>query len=194
MCVLHGLCLCTWRPCVGVCDWEGFVPWGTPQIPALTAKPEVAFAPPLRVLGAGGCFAGEAKPWCTVSRANVQQRKWGFASYLCISLSRCRSQASPGALPASRPAPCRIHPAPPSLSPGATASTPSPALRKGTPHRGHTMFIRNKMQRAGLLWQVCHKYWLERGGHLASGDYTLLPRETLPRPVQALPQPSKRCQ
>lgn len=152
---------------------------------------------PLRVLGARGCSAGEDKPWYMVSRANVHN----ISGVLHPIYAFCYRVAGPKhpqgprpILPASRPAPCRIHPSPPSLSPGAAASAPSPALRKATPHCGRAVFIRNKTQRAGLLWQVCSKYWLEHGGRLESSDYMLLPRETLPRLLQALPQPSKRCQ
>lgn len=185
----------TWRCCGGVRDREGFVPWGTPQTPAPTANLRCPLQP-LRVLGARGCSAGEDEPWCRVSRANVHNLSGVLHPIYAFPYCAAGPKHPKGPraiLPASRPAPCRIHPSPPSLSPGATASAPSPALRKATPHRGRAMFIRNETQRAGLLWQVCCKYWLERGGRLASGDYTLLPRETLPHPVQALPQPSKRC-
>lgn len=191
-CVLHTR---TWRCCGGVRDREGFVPWGTPQTPAPTANLRCPLQP-LRVLGARGCSAGGDEPWCRVSRANVHNLSGVLHPIYAFPYCAAGPKHPKGPraiLPASRPAPCRIHPSPPSLSPGATASAPSPALRKATPHRGRAMFIRNETQRAGLLWQVCCKYWLERGGRLASGDYTLLPRETLPHPVQALPQPSKRC-
>lgn len=137
---------------------------------------------PLRVLGALQERTGP------VSRANVRNLSGVLHPIYAFPYHAAgpKHPQGPGPiLPASRPAPCRIHPSPPSLSPGAAASALSPALRKATPHRGRAVFIRNKTQRAGLLWQVCSKYWLEHGGRLVSGDYTLLPRETLPRLVQA---------
>lgn len=189
---MEGLRVCYTHVRGDVCDREGFAAWGTPQTPAPTAKPEVSLAPP----ACAGCSAGEDEPCCRVSRANVHNLSGvlhpSYAFPYCAAGPK-HPKGPRAILPASRPAPCRIHPSPPSLSPGATASAPSPALRKATPHRGRAMFIRNETQRAGLLWQVCCKYWLERGGRLASSDYTLLLRETLPHPVQALPQPSQRC-
>ena len=63
-------------------------------------------------------------------------------------------------------------------------SAPSP--RKATRSRGRAMFIRNKMQWARLLWQLCRKY---SGG----GDDALI-QSVAPPPVRALLDPRERCQ
>lgn len=182
-----------WRCAVSVCHREGFVPWGTPRIPAPTAAPEVSLTP----TACAGCSAGKNKPRCTASRANVHSLSGVLHPIYAFPYRAACSKHPQGPrpiLPARSSASCRIYPSPPSLSHGDAASALSPALQKATPQRGHAVFIRNKTQRAGLLWQVCSKYQLEHGGHLGSSDYTLLPRETLPSPGQALPQPHQRCQ
>lgn len=73
--------------------------------------------------------------------------------------------------------------------PRAAASAPSPAL--GRRHAAVAELCLSEIKRTGarLLWQVCSKYTLERGGRLASGDYTLIPRETLPPPRFRRPFP-----
>lgn len=137
----------------------------------------------LPVLGAHGCSAGEDEPRCTASRANVHNLSEVLHSTYAFPYCAAGPRHPQGAQshPASQPPRTQQDSAfSSSLSPGAAASAPAPTLQKATPHRGRAVFIRNRTQRAGLLWQVCSKYWLERGGQLSSGNYTLLPRETSP--------------
>lgn len=200
---LRGVCACV----AGLCALHGplemrcgcVTPGGTralgatPPISAPTAAPGVSLTPP----PCAGCSAGKNKPRCMASRANVHSLSGVLHPIRAFPYRAARSKHPRGPrtiLPAGSSASCGIYPSPPSLSHGDTASAPSPALQKATPRRGHAVFIRNKTRRAGLLWQVCSKYRLQREGHRGSGDYTLLPRESLPSPGQALPQPHKRCQ
>lgn len=153
----------------------GIHPRGTLQIPAPTAKPDVSLAL-MHVLGARRGSAGEDKAWYRANMHNLSRVLHPTYAFPYRATGPKHPQGPRAILLATHPAPCRIHPSPPSLSPGAAASSLSPALQKATPRRGRSVFIRNKMQRAGLLWQACSKYWLEHGGRLASSDYTLLPR------------------
>lgn len=104
---LRGVCACAWRGCVcathtyvemlGGCVRPGGIrTLGYTANPCSDSKSEVSLAAPV--------CAGCSRVLCRRRRALVQgeqgqraQPKWGFASYLRISLLRCRSQASQGA-------------------------------------------------------------------------------------------------
>lgn len=177
---MAGLCACytasVYMEMLRGCVHPGGIhPRGTLQIPAPTAKPDVSLAL-MHVLGARRGSAGEDKAWYRANMHNLSRVLHPTYAFPYRATGPKHPQGPRAILLATHPAPCRIHPSPPSLSPGAAASSLSPALQKATPRRGRAVFIRNKMQRAGLLWQACSKYWLEHGGRLASSDYTLLLR------------------